>query len=184
PDLMHHNLYFVDNWRENFDSIYVDKKVPENASIYVCNPTKTDPSLAPEAHENLFILMPLPAGVALSDDEQSQLADRAIELFARAIDVPDLAQRITTRHIFGPRDFGSEFNAWQYNAFGGESHLLFQSVIFRTSNKSRKVKNLYYVGAGTVPGIGLPMCLIGAQLTYKKITGNRKAGPLAESDLS
>ena len=183
PDLMHHNLYFVDNWRENFDSIYVDKKVPENASIYVCNPTKTDPSLAPEGHENLFILMPLPAGVALSDDEQSQLADRAIDLFARAIDVPDLAQRITTRHTFGPRDFGDTFNAWQYNAFGGESHLLFQSVIFRTSNQSRKVKNLYYVGAGTVPGIGLPMCLIGAQLTYKKITGNRKAGPLAESDL-
>ena len=82
-----------------------------------------------------------------------------------------------TRYVFGPRDFGSQFNAWQYNAFGGESHLLRQSVIFRTPNKSRKVKNLYYVGAGTLPGIGLPMCLIGAEMVYKKIVGNPSDGP-------
>lgn len=183
PELLHHNLYFVQNWRENFDDIYVDKKIPNNASLYICNPTKTDPSLAPKAHENIFILMPLPAGVCLDDEQQEKLADKVTLDFARAAGIVDLDSRVTSKHIFGPKDFKDKFNAWQYNAFGGESHLLKQSVIFRTPNKSRKVKNLYYVGAGTLPGIGLPMCLIGAQLVYKKIVGDTRAGALKEEDL-
>lgn len=182
PQLLHHNLYFVENWRQNFADIYENKKVPEHASLYVCNPTKTDPSYAPVGHENLFILMPLPAGINLTEEEQATLANRAITQFSQAIG-EDLSKRITTRHIFGPQDFETQFNAWQFNAFGGESHILRQSVIFRTQNKSRKVKNLYYVGAGTLPGIGLPMCLIGAQLTYKRITNDKSAGPLNAGDL-
>jgi phytoene dehydrogenase-like protein len=118
----------------------------------------------------------------LTEEEQATLANRAITQFSQAIG-EDLSKRITTRHIFGPQDFETQFNAWQFNAFGGESHILRQSVIFRTQNKSRKVKNLYYVGAGTLPGIGLPMCLIGAQLTYKRITNDKSAGPLNAGDL-
>lgn len=183
PDLLHHNLYFVEDWRENFDSIYVDKKVPENASIYVCNPTKTDPSLAPDGTENVFILMPLPAGVTLSPSEQEALANRAIDAFSAAAGIADVHERIVSKFIFGPEDFKTQFNAWDYNAFGGESHILKQSVIFRTPNKSKKLRNLYYVGAGTVPGIGLPMCLISAQLTYKRIIGSKQAGPMRGEDI-
>ena len=183
PTLLHHNLYFVEDWKENFAAIYEDKSIPKNASIYVCNPTKTDRKLAPKGHENVFILMPIPAGVALSDTQQDKLADAAINAFAKASGIKDLAARITTRTIFGPKDFGLLFNAWQYNAFGGESHLLRQSVLFRTPNKSKKLKDLYYVGAGTVPGIGLPMCLISAQLTYKQIIHSKQSGPLKEGDL-
>ncbi len=182
PQLLHHNLYFVDDWRGNFADIYEHHRVPERASMYICNPTKTDPSCAPKGHENIFILMPLPSGVELTHEQQETLADRAITELGRAFD-DDFSSRIATREIFGPNDFVTHFNAWQYNAFGGESHLLRQSVIFRTPNKSRKVKNLFYVGAGTLPGIGLPMCLIGAQLTYKQITGNKSAGPLEGDSL-
>ena len=181
-NLQHHNLYFVEKWRENFDDIYKNAQVPEHASVYVCNPTKTDPTLAPEGHENLFVLMPIPAGVSLSRDEEESLAERVTGLLSEQMHVPDLGERIVSRHIFGPQSFEAQFNAWQYNAFGGESHKLLQSVIFRTNNQSKKVKNLYYVGAGTLPGIGLPMCLIGAQLTYKKIVGDRRAGPLGRKD--
>ncbi len=183
PSLVHHNLYFVKEWRANFDAIYVDGAVPNHASMYVCNPTKTDPKLAPKGHENLFILVPIPAGVSLTEAEQAAEADRAVHTFAQAANIPDLPERVVTKHVFGPDDFASRYNAWQYNAFGGESHLLSQSVLFRTPNKSRKLKNLYYVGAGTVPGIGLPMCLISAQLTYKRIINSKQAGPLAEEDV-
>lgn len=183
PDLKHHNLFFVDDWRGNFRDIYENKVVPENASIYVCNPTKTDPSLAPEGHENLFFLIPIPAGVELDDNQQNDLADRSIATLATVAKIPDLAERIVERNIFGPADFSQQYNAWEFNAFSGESHLLRQSVIFRTPNKSRKVKNLYYVGAGTLPGIGLPMCLISAQLVYKQIVDNRAAGPLQKDEL-
>lgn len=180
PELLHHNLYFVNEWRENFAAIYEDKKIPDNASMYVCNPTKTDPSLAPKGQENIFILLPIPAGITMIDSEQKALTKRAIANLGSMIDTPDFANRISSMHVFGPNDFTSQFNAWQSNAFGGESHLLSQSIRFRTPNKSRKVKNLYYVGAGTLPGIGLPMCLIGAQLTYKRIVGSKKPGPLNE----
>lgn len=183
PDLHHHNLFFVDEWRDNFRAIYEDKTIPKNASIYVCNPTKTDPSLAPDGHENLFFLIPIPSGVTLDIEQEQQLADTAINTFATAAKIPDLTDRIVEKHLFGPKDFADRYNAWEYNAFGGESHLLRQSVIFRTPNQSRKVKNLYYVGAGSLPGIGLPMCLISAQLTFKKITGNRTAGPLTKEEL-
>lgn len=183
PELSHHNLFFVDKWRQNFEAIYDDKIIPERASMYVCNPTKTDPSLAPANHENLFFLIPIPAAVELSDDEQDTLASTSIAAFAKASGISDLAERIVEQTIFGPQDFKAHYNAWQSNAFGGESHILSQSILFRTPNKSRKVKNLYYVGAGTLPGIGLPMCLISAQLTFKQIVGNKKAGPLTKEDL-
>ena len=183
PNLQHHNLYFVKNWRQNFAAIYETHTVPEHASLYVCNPTKTDPSLAPPGHENLFVLLPLPAGVMLTPEQKVSCKDKIIQILAEMTGEPDLPERIISQLIYGPEQFGEQFNAWQYNAFGGESHLLSQSVMFRTRNRSKKVSNLYYVGAGTLPGIGLPMCLISAQLTYKRITGNCRRGPLTKEDI-
>jgi phytoene dehydrogenase-like protein len=58
----------------------------------------------------------------------------------------------------------------------GQSHKLRQSAFFRTPNKSKKLSNLYYVGANTTPGIGLPMCLIGAELVYKRLAGDNRGG--------
>ncbi|MCA9327502.1 hypothetical protein KDA14_03160, partial [Candidatus Saccharibacteria bacterium] len=66
---------------------------------------------------------------------------------------------------------------WQGTALG-PSHILRQSAMFRTPNKSRKVANLYYVGGFTTPGIGLPMCLIGAELIYKRLAGDKRGGPI------
>lgn len=178
PQLLHHNLYFVDEWKENFTAIYDQKIPPKHASMYVCNPSKSDPSLAPQGTENLFILVPFPAGVTLSATETDALAKKYTQKFGVVIGEPDLEKRIITRHVMGPAGFAERYHAWQNNAFGGESHLLQQSAIFRTKNKSRKVKNLYYVGASTLPGIGLPMCLISAELTFKRIMGLKRGGPL------
>ena len=75
-----------------------------------------------------------------------------------------------------PQDFVDELNAWSGTALG-MAHTLFQSAFFRPKNYSKKVKGLYYAGHHSIPGIGLPMCLIGAELVYKKLTGDRSAGP-------
>lgn len=182
-NLHHHNLCFVKNWRENFAAIYETGTVPEHASLYVCNPSKTHPELAPIGHENLFVLLPLPAGVTLTSEQELVCTDKIIKILGEMTREPDLPKRIVSQLIYGPAQFGEQFNAWKYNAFGGESHLLRQSVIFRTHNRSKKIPNLYYVGAGTLPGIGLPMCLISAQLTYKRITRNYRHGPLAKEDV-
>lgn len=181
-NLEHHNLYFVDDWKENFASIYGTKTIPKNASIYICNPSKTDPTAAPNDSENIFILVPLPADTQLSSGIKKQLISMAIHKLADITGATDLETRIVTQDIVTPETFGERFNAWAYNALGGQSHLLSQSAFFRTPNKSKRVKNLYYVGAGTAPGIGLPMCLISAQLVYKRIKGIHKAGPLQAID--
>ncbi len=89
----------------------------------------------------------------------------------------DLASRIVYKSIFGPNDFEDKFNAWQYSMLG-PSHTLSQSALFRTPNKSKKLNNLYYVGASTIPGIGLPMCLISAELLYKQLTNDKTSGPV------
>ncbi len=177
PQLEHHNLYFVDAWKENFETIYDTKKMPLSASLYVSRTTATDSSTAPKNHENLFMLVPLPTGAFLTDKEQLALATHFVNQFARVIDQPDLETRIVSRSVFGPKDFHDTFNAWEGTALG-MSHILKQSALWRIPPQSKKLKNLFYVGANTMPGIGLPMCLISAEVVYKRIVGDRTSGPL------
>ena len=179
PQMEHHNLLFVDQWKQNFTDIYQDKKIPESASIYVSRTTATDKTTAPKGHENLFVLIPLPTDVHITKVAQQKLVTRFIGQVAQAVGAPDLEKQIVSLDTFGPNDFKTTFNAWEGTALG-MSHLLKQSAMWRTPNKSKKLKNLYYVGASTVPGIGLPMCLISAQLVYKRIMGIKKGGPINE----
>lgn len=177
PEFEHHNLLFVDEWQHNFDAIYTTKTIPKKASIYISTPSKTDPAVAPKGCENVFVLVPLPASIDINDADLESLSNHYIEQIAVMTGV-DLVNRLKTKRLFGPNDFGSAFNSWQ-NSMLGQSHLLKQSAFFRTPNKSRKLSNLYYVGGNTVPGVGLPMCLIGAELVYKRIAGNKKGGQVA-----
>jgi phytoene dehydrogenase-like protein len=80
------------------------------------------------------------------------------------------------RKIIGPADFAKDLNAWSGTALG-MAHSLWQSAFFRPLNKSKKASGLYYAGHNTLPGIGLPMCLIGAELVYKHLAGDRSTTP-------
>lgn len=177
PTLQHHNLFFVDDWKKNFEAIYDDRFIPKKASIYICKPSATDPSVAPSGSENVFVLVPLPADTPLSASQLETYADRYLEQIERMTGVNDLRSRITYRRLFGPNEFSDTFNAWQGTALG-PSHILKQSALFRTPNKSKRLDNLYYTGGFTVPGIGLPMCLIGAELVYKRVIRDNTGGPL------
>ena len=177
PNLEHHNLLFVEQWRQNFEQIFESKNWPDKASIYLSRPSATDPNVAPKGYENVFVLVPLPAKPGIKREYLESMADHYLDQLAVAMDVPDLKSRIVHKSLYGPDDFVSDFNAWQGTALG-MSHLLSQSAFFRPSAKSKKVKNLYYVGAGTQPGIGLPMCLINAEVIYKLLSGDHSNGPL------
>lgn len=171
PSLEHHNLLFVDDWEQNFEDIYDKKSMPSPASMYVCKPSASD-DVAPDGHENLFVLVPVPTGIDLSDAELERYADMYLSQLAAMINEPELHERIVHRSLFGPNDFKTRFFSYQASALGS-SHVLKQSALFRTPNKSKKLSNLYYVGGNTIPGVGLPMCLIGAELVYERITGTR-----------
>lgn len=188
PQLAHHTLLFAEDWRENFDAVFgPNPRIPEPASIYVCRPSATDPGVAPAGFENLFVLVPVPAEPSLGRGGEEGDGDAAIEAAADAViaqiaawaGIPDLAERIVVRRTLAPADFVDDYGAWRGNALG-LAHTLRQSALFRPRNASAKVRGLYYAGASALPGIGLPMCLISAELVLKRLRGDHTAGPLAE----
>lgn len=178
PEFEHHNLLFVDAWQKNFENIYTDKVAPEKASIYICNPSKSDASVAPTGNENIFVLVPLPPSTDISEPELQKLSEQYLQQIKDMTGV-NLGANVTTSTLYGPNDFKDTLHAWESSMLG-PSHILKQSALFRTPNVSRKVKNLYYVGAGTTPGIGVPMCLISAELIYKRLAGEKQGGKAAE----
>lgn len=178
PQLQHHNLFFTDDWKRNFDDIFTAKKAPFPASLYICKPSATDTSVAPKDHENVFVLVPLPSDPDVDERQLEKLADKYLSQIEDKLGINDLKSRIVVKKLFGPQNFADSYNAWQGTALG-PSHILRQSAFFRTRNKSRKVKDLYYVGGFTAPGIGLPMCLISAELVYKRLAGDNRGGPIA-----
>lgn len=192
PQLQHHTLLFARDWKRGFDTIFPSAalrasggyhpSVPEPASLYVCKPSGVDPDVAPDGHENLFVLVPIPAEPDLGgrgDAHFEELGDRVIQQIAEWTGIDDLAERVVVRRTVGPRDFEQELHAWRGTALG-PAHTLKQSAFFRAGNVSKKVKGLYYVGGSTIPGIGLPMCLISAELVVKRLRGDTSTGPLPE----
>ncbi|WP_210443391.1 phytoene desaturase family protein [Nocardioides sp. SYSU D00065] len=187
PELAHHSLFFTADWEQNFGDIFgADARVPDPASIYVCKPSQTDPTVAPEGCENLFVLVPVPADSSIGhggddgggSEAVERAADAAIDQVASWAGVPDLRRRIRVRHTVGPDDFAARYNSWRGGALGLE-HTLRQSAFLRPGNVSAKVDGLLYAGASTVPGVGLPMCLISAELVLKRLSGDRSSLPVA-----
>lgn len=177
PSLTHHNLLFSADWKKNFAEIFDQARWPEDPSMYVCAPSVTDPGVAPEGKENLFVLVPIASKLSYTEQELEAYADKTLATLEREMDIPDLRSRIEYRRIFCVNDF-----ATRYNSFGGSAlglaHTLGQTAIFRPNNINKKAKNLFYVGAGTNPGIGMPICLVSAELAYKRIIGDKSSGPL------
>lgn len=181
PQLEHHTLLFTRDWEENFRAIFgKDTSVPAPASMYVCKPSATDPGVAPAGHENVFVLVPLPPdpGLGGSGDEQlERVADAVIGQLGDWAGIPDLADRIVLRRSYGPADFERDYHSWKGTSLG-PAHTLRQSAFFRAGNTSRKVRGLYYAGGSTIPGIGVPMCLISAELAIKRLRRDVSTGPL------
>ncbi|AIY03229.1 phytoene desaturase [Arthrobacter sp. PAMC 25486] len=185
PQLNHHNLFFTRDWEENFARIHEGRDLAPETSIYVCMPSHTDSSVAPQGDENLFILVPAPAlpswGSGGPDGTGSRhvedVANAAIDQLAAWAGIADLHERIVVRQSYGPEDFVNNVNAWRGSALG-LAHTLGQSAFFRPANHNPKVRGLHYVGSSVRPGIGIPMCLISAELVTKRINGIRTPGPL------
>ncbi|WP_449282992.1 phytoene desaturase family protein [Leucobacter sp.] len=189
PELEHHSLFFARDWRNNFDDIFgPSPRIPDPASLYVCRPSATDPGVAPEGHENLFVLIPVPADTDIGaggpdgagDPAVERVADAALEQIERWAGIPDLRSRVVVRHTIGPADFAADYSSWRGGMLG-PSHVLRQSALFRPQNQSERVAGLYYAGATTAPGVGVPMCLISAELVVKRIRGDHSPGPLVPS---
>lgn len=169
-NLFHHTLFFNHNWEEHFDDIFKNPAWPKNPSYYVCAPSKTDPTVAPKGHENIFILVPVASGLKDSGEIKHRFAAQILSHMEKELG-EHFKDRIVYMSIRSHSEFQELFNAYRGTALG-LSHTLFQSAFWRPSIASKKVKNLYYVGQYTQPGIGMPMCLISAQLVSDAIQKN------------
>ena len=168
--LLHHNLLFSEDWRENFSQIFNKPQLPTDSSFYVCAPGKTDPSVAPQGKENLFVLVPIASGLDYTDEQLDNYADTILETMEKELHVPGLRHHISYKKLFSVKDFASRFNSYQGTGLG-LAHTLLQTAAFRPKNASKKVTGLYYVGANVHPGIGLPATLISAELLMQRLEG-------------
>ncbi len=103
--------------------------------------------------------------------------DEIIELVATRADAPALASKVEKRFTIGPADFASRYNSWQASSIG-LAHTLWQSAFLRGKNESSKVKGLLCAGGTTVPGVGVPLCLISAENVIKRLRGDSTSAPL------
>ncbi len=167
PELEHHNLYFSADWNQHFKSIFETPAWPQNPCFYLSAITKTDPSMAPQGAENLFLLIPAASGLPDSDEFRSDYLDKALR-HVEAVTHTSFRDSIEVQRVFSQRDFESDYHAWKGTGLG-LAHTLFQTAIFRPARRSRKVGNLFYTGQYTHPGVGVPMTLISAQVTAQVI---------------
>jgi len=154
--LAHHNIILSERYRGLIKDIFRTKTVSNDFSLYLHMPTITDPSIAPDGHESFYVLSPVPHLESGTDwtIEAPRYRD-AIMQFLEDNYLPDLQANLVTEHTIDPLHFQNVLNSYQGAAFSFEP-ILMQSAWFRPHNRSEDFENLYFVGAGTHPGGGLP----------------------------
>jgi phytoene desaturase len=160
-ELAHHTLVLPEDWSGHFEQIFEDPAWPEEPAYYVCVPSETDETVTPEGHSNLFVLVPLAPGLDDSELLREQYRERVLADLAENTGV-DLRDRIVVEEDFCVSEFAQRYNATQGTALG-VAHTLRQTALLRPSNRSSAVDGLYFTGAFTTPGIGVPMCLISGE---------------------
>lgn len=168
PGLLHHNVFFGQDYRGNLEALFRSPlRVPEDPAFYVCASNKTDPTVAPPGATNLMALVPCPnLDRPMSEAEEAGLVAHVWERLRREVGFDP--STIRTFKTYGPKDWEADLNLDRGAAFG-LSHDFLQSVCFRPSNRDRRDRKLFYVGASTVPGNGLPMVLISAELVERRL---------------
>ena len=161
--LAHHSLVLPTDWENHFEKIFDDPEWPDDPAYYLCVPSQTDDTVAPEGHSNLFALVPVAAGLEDTPELRETYRDLVLD-DVKANTGVDLRDRIVVEETFCVNDFADRYNSTQGTALG-LAHTLRQTALFRPSHRSSAVDGLYFTGGFTTPGIGVPMCLISGQLT-------------------
>ncbi|MEM9226736.1 MAG: phytoene desaturase [Verrucomicrobiota bacterium] len=163
--LPHHSIILGPRYEGLLRDIFDKKIVAEDFSLYLHAPTRTDPSLAPPGCECFYVLSPVPnlRGGQDWDAIKEEYADRILASMEKDYLVPDLRKHLVSKLIFTPKDFETRLDAYTGTAFQFEP-VLTQSAWFRPHNKSEDVGGLFFVGAGTHPGAGLPGVISSAKV--------------------
>ncbi|MFB0925506.1 MAG: oleate hydratase [Vicingaceae bacterium] len=170
--LEHHTLFFDANFEQHAIEIYDTKIWPEKPLFYVCTPSKTDSTVAPENCENLFLLMPLATGV----EDTEELRERYFKVLMTRLEEhlgEKISDNIIVKQSYCIKDFEKDYNAFGGNAYG-LANTLSQTAIFKPKIINKKIKNLVYTGQLTVPGPGVPPSLISGKISAKLLSQTLK----------
>lgn len=168
PNIYHHNYFLGSNFTEYASNIFKQSVAPQKPYYYVNVPSVMDPACAPPGCENLFILCPVPDLRHKADwSDTDALADTIIADLGRRVGY-DLHANTLSRVVFNPIAWRDQFNLYKGSGLG-LAHGLNQVGGLRPKNKDEKFNNLYYVGASTVPGTGLPIVVISSRLVTERI---------------
>lgn len=165
--LEHHNLYFSNDWENGFKEVFDYKKWPNNPSYYIHVPSRTDASVAPKGMETIVILVPVAPYLNDSEDNRSRFFDKILN-HLESVTGENIKKNIIVKRVYSHSNFIKDYNSLGGAAFG-LAHTLSQSAIFRPKNRSKKVRNLFFVGQSTNPGIGVPIGILSAILCSKMI---------------
>jgi len=166
PGIPHHMILFGPRYKGLLDDIYDHGVLSQDFSLYLHHPTVTDPSLAPEGHSTFYALAPVPHLGKFPVDWNEiapVLEKRILDEVGRRL-IPDIHERIVTKFSYAPNDFRDDLNAHLGSAFSLEP-ILSQSAYFRAHNRDTSIPNLYFTGAGTHPGAGIPGVIGSAKAT-------------------
>jgi phytoene desaturase len=171
PDVAHHSIWMGPRFKELLAEIFDAKHMSEDFSLYVHRPTATDKSFAPEGCESFYVLCPVPnlQGNVDWSSEGEILRDRIVQALEETI-LPELSSVIEEVFWMTPEDFAKDYRSMHGAGFSIEPRLT-QSAWFRFHNRDSAVSNLYFVGAGTHPGAGLPGVVSSAKVVEELLTG-------------
>lgn len=165
-NLVHHNLFFHESLEEHSKEIYSTPRWPTNPLFYVCCPSKTDPTVAPEGMENLFFLMPLAPGIEDTEELRERYFQKIIQK-TEELTGDEFSSHIIYKRLYCLQDFMKDYHAFKGNAYG-LANTLFQTAFLKPKVKSKKIKNLFFTGHLTVPGPGVPPALISGQIAARE----------------
>ncbi|MCB9272762.1 MAG: phytoene desaturase [Lewinellaceae bacterium] len=165
--LRHHNLFFDADFGRHATEIYTRPQWPSDPLFYVCAPSVTDPSVAPEGQENLFLLIPLAPGLKDSEAQREKYYDIVMSRL-EALSGQSIREHVVFKRSFAIDDFEKDYHAFKGNAYGLANTLL-QTAFLKPKLRSKKVRNLFYAGQLTTPGPGVPPSLISGQVTATEI---------------
>ena len=168
-NVAHHEILMGPRYEALLEDIFTRKSLSDDFSLYLHRPTATDPSLAPPGCDSFYVLSPVPhlGGDTNWATAAKPYRDRIIS-YLESRYMPELSKHIVTEHVIDPRHFRDTLGSYLGSAFSVEP-ILTQSAWFRPHNRSEDVKNLYFAGAGTHPGAGIPGVLSSGKIVAEMI---------------
>jgi phytoene desaturase len=160
--LTHHNVILDHDWVKHFEQIFEEPSWPDEPAYYLCCPSKSDGTVAPVDGENIFVTIPISPGIEDTQEIREAYFDKILTHMEK-VTGQNLRDSLVVKRIFSLNDFAEDYNAYLGTAVG-LTHTFSQSAFFRPRHHSKKVKNLYYAGQYTHPGIGVPMAMISAEI--------------------